>query len=123
MAVTQEIPKSEWIPFLDGFSRGHEGWQVTVEVESPEIGAQVQSQDVPLQGISADVRDAGTQDISIMVGAQHNPPLTHIVPRPEHVWVKRSDGGADEALQIEAGDGSKTILRFRAAMRPENIDR
>lgn len=123
MTKTQEIEKHEWISFLDNFSREHEGWRVDIEVEGLSMGSQVQSQDTPLQGISADTKGAGENDISIIVGREHDPALTHIIPRATHLRVMQTEGGTEEALQIESAGGETTILRFRAAMRPETVNR
>ena len=46
----REIPRDEWVKYLDGFSRRHEGWPVTVEVLGAEVGAQVEAQELPLRG-------------------------------------------------------------------------
>ncbi|OLE50804.1 MAG: hypothetical protein AUG51_26320 [Acidobacteria bacterium 13_1_20CM_3_53_8] len=51
----REIPREEWAEFLDIFSRQHEGWLVTVEVLSEEIGAQVEAEGKPLEGITAEL--------------------------------------------------------------------
>jgi len=110
---TEEIPRDEWIQFLDEFTREHQGWPVNVEVLDEELGAQTQVRDAPLQGISADVRPAGNHNVSIIVGEEQNPSLTHIVPNTRHVRVARSEDGDDEALEIEAADGSRTLVRFQ----------
>ncbi len=49
---TQEIPRQEWNKFFDSFSRQHEGWLVTLEIFGPEIGAQEEARELPLEGIS-----------------------------------------------------------------------
>jgi hypothetical protein len=36
--------------------------------------------------------------------------------------LEQSDEGADAALQIEAGDGTTTLLQFRAVALPETVD-
>ena len=55
----REIPRGEWVKYLDGFSRRHEGWLVTVEVLGAEIGAQVEAQELPLEGITAELKAGG----------------------------------------------------------------
>jgi hypothetical protein len=109
---TEEIPQRDWVEYLDEFSRGHQGEQVTVEVMSKEVGAQVEARDVPLQGISADRKRSGEHDVNIILGKELNPPLTHIVPEARRIFVMSSDQGTDQALEIEAADGSRTLVRF-----------
>ena len=40
-APGREIPRGEWLSFLDGFSRQHEGWLVTLEVPEVQGGSGV----------------------------------------------------------------------------------
>lgn len=113
MPRSEEIPRQEWIEFLDEFTREHQGRQVDMEVLGSDIGAQTEAHDMPLQGVSADVRKAGEHDVSIVVGDEQNPPLTHIVPQARHLRIERTDTGNDDTLEIEAADGSKTLLHLR----------
>jgi hypothetical protein len=113
-ATSQEIPRDQWIRFLDRFAREHQGWSVRVEVLDLELGAQVEVSGLPLQGMSAD--DRGSEhDISITVGDARNPVLTHMIPGAQRLWVQSSGRGADAALEIESSDGSRTLVRLQAA--------
>jgi len=38
--------------------------------------------------------------------------FTHSVAAPETIWLERTGGGKALALEIVAGDDSRTILRF-----------
>jgi hypothetical protein len=113
MPETEEVPRGEWIGYLDVLTRNHQGEPVTVEVLDGKEGAQVEASNLSLQGISADVKRSGEHDVNIILGAERNPPLTRMIPEARHIRVERGDRGLDEALEIEAADGSKTLVRFR----------
>src|SRR5436305_10779224 len=100
----REIPRAEWVEFLDGFSRQHEGWLVTVEVFGAEIGAQVEAQQLPLVGITAELKRDGEKSISIIAGEETEAHITHTVTQPPHVRLEQTESGADAALQIESAD-------------------
>ena len=117
----REIPRAEWVGFLDGFSRQHEGWLVTVEVFGAEIGAQVEAEEIMLEGITADLKD-GESVISIMLSKGATTHITHNITQPTHVRLEQTESGADMALQIESGDRATTLVRFRSAMLPEMVD-
>lgn len=119
--VTREIPRDEWVEFFDGFSRQHEGWLITVEVLGSELGAQVEARELRLEGISADLK-GDENAISIMVGETPDDHVTHTITQPTHVRLEQTREGANEAIQIESGDGVTTLLRFRSAMLPEMVD-
>jgi hypothetical protein len=118
--TTREIGREERREFFDAFSRQHDGWLVTVEVTDAEIGAQIEGTELRLRGISAD--DGYDSSLSIMLESFTGDHVTHIVRTPTHVWLEQTGDGADVALQIEAADGTNTLLRFRSVIRPEAVD-
>jgi len=120
--ATQEISRDEWTTFLDRFSRQHEGWLVTLEVFAPDIGAQEEARELPLEGISAAAKDSEPKTIAISVGKTPQDHVTHTITEPTRVWLEQTSEGANAALEIESADGAKTLLRFRSALPPEMVD-
>jgi hypothetical protein len=118
----REIPREEWGEFLDSFSRQHEGWLVTVEVLSEEIGAQVEAEGKPLEGITAELKDGGVDSIIITVGLTPAEHVTHNITAPTHIRLEQAENGANMALQIESSEGVTTLVRLRSAMLPEMVD-
>src|SRR3954462_1851285 len=118
----REIPREEWTGFMDSFSRQHEGWLVTVEVLGREIGAQVEAEGKPLEGITAELKDGSEDLISITVGVTPKERVTHNITGPTHVRIEQSENGADMALQIQSSEGETTLVRLRSAMLPELVD-
>jgi hypothetical protein len=118
----REIPRDEWAEFLDSFSRQHEGWLVTIEVLGTEIGAQVEAQGKPLEGITADLKGNREASISITVGMNPAERVTHNITAPKQVRIEQAENGADMALQIESAEGVTTLVRLRSAMLPEMVD-
>ena len=118
----REIPREEWLEFLDSFSRQHEGWLVTVEVLGEEIGAQVEAEEMMLEGVTADLKGLGEDVISIILSKGSQERITHNITRPTHIRIEQTEGGADMTLQIESGDRVTTLLRFRSAVLPEMVD-
>lgn len=119
---TEEITREEWAKFFDAFSRQHEGWLATVEVLGMDLGAQEEANDLPLVGITADLKGTGKDSISIIVGESTDDHITHTITEPTSVRLEKADSGADEALEIESKSSATTILRFRSAMLPEVVD-
>lgn len=117
---TVEIARSDWEEALDTFSAVHEGWLVSLEVLSPALGAQPVLTDVPLLGVTLD--DERGQSIAIAAERSAGEHATHFVASPTHVWVERTDDGADVALQIESTDGTRALLALKTPARPETVD-
>jgi hypothetical protein len=119
---TQEIPRDEWKTFLDRFSQQHEGWLSTLEVLGTDIGAQQEAGDLPLEGITATVKDNVPETITITLGKTSEDHVTHTVTTPTHVWLEQTSQGANAALEIESADDVKTLLRFRSALPADMVD-
>jgi hypothetical protein len=119
---TQEIPRDEWRTFLDKYSRQHEGWLATLEVFAPDIGAQEEARDLPLEGITADSKDADPNAISISLGDNPEDHVTHTITHPTRLWLEQTAEGANAALEIESAGDVKTLLRFRSALPAEMVD-
>jgi hypothetical protein len=119
---TEEIPRAEWKTFLDTFSRQHEGWLATLEVLGADIGAQQEARDLPLEGVTATLRDGATETIAISLGRTAADHLTHTITEPTRIWLEQTSLGANAALEIESADEVKTLLRFRSALPAEMVD-
>ena len=118
-----EISRREWPAFFDDFSRRHARWLVTVEICSPEIGAQVEADSLTFEGASADLK-AGADRIAIALGEPATATLTHIIPAPTRVRLERTDLELStfETLEIESESGATTLVRFLTTTDPEAGD-
>lgn len=117
---TQEIPRDQWVEFFDSFSRRHQGWLVTLEVLAADVGDQFGARELPLEGITAELGDFGEDQIDVFVGATPGSHLAHKITAPRCVHLKRTEEGADEALEICGED--VTLIRFRSAVPTELVD-
>ena len=122
MMTTKEIPRPEWNSFFDAFSRQHEGWLATLEVFAPDLGAQEEARELPLEGVSIASGNNAAESIAINLGKDPQDHITHTVTAPEHVWLEQTSEGANAALEIESANETKTLLRFRSALPSEMID-
>ena len=120
--MTREIPREEWVKFFNGFGQQHEGWRVTLQVFDRDLGAQIKAENLPLRGISADLKDNGDDVIVINVGETSSEHVNHVIQNPTHVQLKLDAHGAHEALEIETASGTTTLLQFRVAALPETVD-
>lgn len=113
MAETNTLPRDDWRVYFDGLSRGLTTTQATVEIEGPDLGAQVQAEGLVLSGISYDDRD----DL-LVVGLSPGGPtesLQHLISSPQQIWVESSDGILPSSVEIEDAEGQRTLVRLQAA--------
>ena len=107
----REIPREEWIRFFDTFSKQHAGWIANVEVLGRTLGDQAESTRLPLVGIAA---DKGPQPrLEVIVGGRPEAHLTHTINGVKRIWLKPPEEPAHEAIEVEAEDGTITLLTFQ----------
>lgn len=109
---TQEITAQNWLPFFDAFSKHHPDTAATIQVISPELGAQEMSNPMPLVGISVDDEGSEKGSIVVMLGSDPEAHLTHLIEHPTHVWLKTDGIPSSDAIEIEDADDTKTILQL-----------
>jgi hypothetical protein len=119
---TQEIPRDQWTTFFDTFTHQHEGWLASLEIFAPDIGAQEEARDLPLEGISTTTKDGGLQTIAISFGKGAEDHVTHTITGPTRLWLEQTSQLANAALEIESADEVKTLLRFRSPLPADMVD-
>jgi hypothetical protein len=119
---SRDIPRDEWVTFLDSFSRQHERWLINVEVVTNGLGAHREIREKGLIGVSADLKGHGKDTISIIVGDTSEDHVNHIINNPTRVALEATEEGAHKGLRIEAADGETTLLQFRSPALPETVD-
>jgi hypothetical protein len=110
MQGTTEIPREAWGKFFTRFSLDHETQFVAVEIMGRDIGAQVEGKSLLLSGISP--ADDNNESLALSFDSVNGEHLTHMVNKPTHVWIQRAPDNTDQAIEIEAADGTRTLVRF-----------
>ena len=113
---TRLIERQDWRAFFDAFSRAHDGWLVTLEVLDPELGDQIEIENLPLRGITMN-RD-GSLEFTFDNGRNH---VSHTLNEPTRVFSKQSRQDVDEVLEFE-GAQQTTLLLFRSPMASIEVD-
>ncbi len=116
-----ESPRDQWVRFLDGFSRQHEGWIASVQVTGDGAKNKPEARDLPFQGVSADLKHGDDDTVEIMLGNPRSQVISHNLSGVKHIVDLKDDQGADSGLEVDSRDG-KAVLQFRSPARPETID-
>jgi len=111
---TQEIAAQNWLPFFDTFSKQHADAAASVEVVSPDMGAQELIEPMPLTGISFDDEGSEEGGIVLMLGSDPDAHIEHLIKHPTRVWLKADGAPMEDALEIEDADHTKTIVKLHA---------
>lgn len=98
----------EWAEDLDAFTRRNKGRRAAIEVDDPEIGAQVLGRG-GLVGVTYDHHD---QRVEIVVGDAHRARshLMHSIPNVQSIAMTLDERSGSEALELRHGNGQTLVL-------------
>ncbi len=114
MAETTDLSPDGWRVYFDELSRTLATTRATVEIDAPELGAQLQTDGLVLHGITYDDRD----DVLVIALSPGGPDesLQHFVSAPKRITVEASsDGILPAAIEAEDADGQLTLVRLEEA--------
>jgi hypothetical protein len=111
MTTTTEIARYDWVWFFNSLTQLHVDEPVRIEVLRPDIGAQLEATDLPLDGITAEL-NGRSATITIATGSEPERHLSHIISDPVSVRIARGTAGDDDALEIVDADRTVTLVFF-----------
>ena len=100
---TREIERQHWQSFFDQVSRALQGKLIQIEVDSLELGAQIEVNKLSLNGLTYDHQD----DVFII----STDAIEHVIRAPQQIFVGDGSEGVN-SLEILAADGSNQIVSF-----------
>ncbi|MBI4787183.1 MAG: DUF5335 family protein [Chloroflexi bacterium] len=118
----QEIPRQEWVRFCNDYSRQHDGWLASVRVKGGSVVDHVEAESMPFRGVSYEEKGTEKDSIAIFLNKGNKEDETHIISHPTRLR-QEVDDGRDRGLEIEARDGTTTLIRFKNPSVPEMVDR
>jgi len=111
--TTQLIEPNQWNSFLTNFTKEYRGAHARLDVIGKDggVGYQVETDDRPFDGVSADTKD-GECGVWIIFGSTPENHLTHGISSVASIWVLRPVGQGGAVLEVEARDGTRTVLEL-----------
>lgn len=116
---TDEIDRSRWLAFLEGFGRQHRRWLVTMERTDPDGRHETLAHEVPLESIGLS-REGDV--VTFFGGRGKAGPQKEKVKSPMRILLEVREDGAHEGLRIEQSNGGITDVRFRTSAHPEQLN-
>lgn len=106
-----EIKREEWAKFLDALGKRRFEWKTKIEVLNSEIGDQVLTDGLPLNGITVETKGDRTS-IDISVGENTASHQTHNIINPKRIAFLGATDNNGDVVDIEEDDGTKTLITF-----------
>ena len=106
-----EIKKEDWANFFESLSKRRYEWTTKVEVLKSEIGDQILTDGLPLNGMTME-KNGDRISIDISVGESTDAHQTHTIANPVKVAFLAADKNHGDVIDIEEDDGTKTLITF-----------
>lgn len=100
---TREITKDNWQGFFDRVSRALQGKIIQIEVDSLELGAQVEVDKLSLNGLTYDGKDD-----AFIISTEE---IEHVIRSPQQIFVSDGTDGIN-SLEVRSAEGSAQIISF-----------
>ncbi len=110
---TIEITRDNWQSFFDQVSRALRGKLIQIEVDSLELGAQIEVDKLSLNGLTYDVKDD-----AFIVSTDE---IEHVIRSPQQIFAADGSDGIN-SLKVHSADGTEQIINFSEplALPPSN---
>ena len=100
---TREIKKNDWQSFFDQVSKALQGKLIKIEVDSLELGAQIEGDKLSLNGLTYDRKDD-----AFVISTDE---IEHVIRSPKQIFATDEANGMD-SLMISSADGTEQIINF-----------
>ena len=108
---TIEIPKENWMSFLQLLNRHAIDRPLRLEVVNRELGDQEMGDYLPFRGMSFETKGSDRGDLLIITAADQGE-LTHRIAVPTHIYILYNEAAELELLTVEDADNGKTLMYF-----------
>jgi hypothetical protein len=109
--ATQGIEIDQWGEFFTEFTQENRGAHARLEVLGRDVGYQVETENRPFDGISADVRN-GMRIVWITFGSTPDDHIAHGVHNVTVIRTLPATKGKGPVLEAESEDGTRTLLEL-----------
>jgi len=126
-----DIPDTQWHDFFQRFSRGHHNWLASItQCDTAALNADRVAPVGPAPARPIDHRPlqeitlnelAGDRTMNVILGHGADQ-VNHVIRGPERLRCERDEQDRHLGLRIDDHEGRTTLLRFRAAALPEELD-
>ncbi len=107
-----EVPKQNWVSFLQVLNRSAQDRPVSLEVVNRELGDQEMESKLPLLAIDFETKGSERGDLLVTVMSDDGP-VTHRIEKPTQFYIAHNEAGEQlQTLAVLDAAGGKTIISF-----------
>lgn len=113
-ASSREIGKQAWASYLTRVAQEHRDLRISIEIVGGDVGHGVEASDLQLEDLVYDERSDELEVAGSRRADGTRQVLRHFVSQPRSVWVEEV-AGEPASIEIDHGDGLKTLVRMSRA--------
>lgn len=106
-----EVKKENWTDFFESLSKRRYEWKTRIEILRSDIGDQILTEGLPLNGITVENKHDRTT-IELSVGENTDAHQTHMIKDPSRVAFLAGNERHADVIDVEEKDGTKTLITF-----------
>lgn len=115
----REIPRENWMMFLDDFNRKYNERIVKIEITDDEDYRVDYAESLPFQKAEITSVDEGNTSISISAGASSS--FIHVIDDAGSIILEEHEDHSPKVLQVKSSLGRSAIIRFHPVSPDENV--
>ena len=105
---TKKIPADRWAEWSTTFTNGNRGRLFKIELVSDEVGVEPLVNGAAL--VALDYDPVGKENSFVISYGDKATPASHVIAKPVALWQAQDENGLVVSLEIEAEDGSRTVI-------------
>lgn len=113
-ATDVQLDHAAWAAYFTRFMEERPTVTVSIEVESPQIGHQIEARDLLLESLVYDAREDVFEVAALHPGPNGDAVIRHLITHPVAVRVDSPAGILPSAVAIDSEDGMRTLVLLRA---------
>ena len=116
--TSKQLEKSAWAPYFTELTQRHPDVEIAIEILGGEVGHAVEASALLLEDAVYDERSDAFEIAGSRRAGAAKQVLRHFVDHPRSIWVANG-GDVPEAIEVDHGDGMKTLIRIGPAFALE----
>lgn len=112
MTHIANVAARQWKPFVDAFTRAHDGWGASLLMRDRSGALDPVFEDRPLRGITFEDRNPRHDAFIVTFGDDAEEHVAHLIAHPARLIAFESDDHREASIVIETKDGSGCIVEL-----------
>jgi hypothetical protein len=117
---SRSVDSHQWKAFADSFTRLHDGWIASLQIQEAGSPARVEVDDSPFRGATMETRN-GRETLVLTFGYEPEEHFAHIIRQPRALIASEASDHTAASLLVDVGSGVSCVLGLVNPLREEDF--